>query len=168
MSNRAVLAYETGEMPKSKWTKSILVEAITDARPDIPTSKLNQVNLNILQTYFLEQTSWHHTGKYYNETVFYSLDEESIANLTYSLLDQLIDRSKEARARNKANKSTPEPVRHVRCSITEWEGTRAHPKPCEFEVDGEIRGNWFYYQAYDGVHKKNLKGKYIDVIEYYD
>lgn len=72
MSRRAAEAYEDGEMPKSKWTKKAMVAAIKDACDELDLEydpaieKMKKVEL--FDT-FLYNSSWHHTSKFFNETV---------------------------------------------------------------------------------------------------
>lgn len=69
MSNRAVDAYENGEKPYSKWTKTAVVEHIAEIL-DIDASDV--ILLKPFKSY-LSLTSWHHTSKMYNKTDFYSV-----------------------------------------------------------------------------------------------
>ena len=77
MSERAVMAYEDGEKPLSKWTKSDIVELVLEKRNDFEEKELNKYNKESLKS-FLTYSSWHHTGSYFNNTDFYSLDEDFI------------------------------------------------------------------------------------------
>lgn len=87
MSYRAVLAYEDGEKPITKWTKKEIINSVYGFIEDNDIQNesiknIEKLTLKELRTYFLIRTSWHHTGKYYNETDFYSLDEEYIKNFS--------------------------------------------------------------------------------------
>ena len=80
MSERAAMAYEMGEMPKSKWTKAAMVGAI-DAYCemfDLPRPDLSGMTKADIFEGFFEWKGWHHTGKYANATDFYGLNEEAI------------------------------------------------------------------------------------------
>lgn len=83
MSRRAAEAYEDGEMPKSKWTKKAMVAAIKDAcgeldlEYDPAIEKMKKVEL--FDT-FLYNSSWHHTSKFFNETDFYAIVEDALAD----------------------------------------------------------------------------------------
>lgn len=77
MSNNAVDAYRCGEMPLSKWLKTDLINGIEDVlenKADI--SKFRKLTVKQLKKYFLFENSWHHTSKMYNETSFYSIDDD--------------------------------------------------------------------------------------------
>lgn len=81
MSVNARLAYRSGEMPKSKWTKPAMLDAIEDycgmfgIGYDGSASKMRKEELF---DRFFEWKSWHHTGKYGNQTDFYGLDEDAV------------------------------------------------------------------------------------------
>lgn len=85
MSINAREAYFKGEAPISKWTKkAILKEAeyllnhfdvdMRKERMDV----LSSLTLKALKNNILKQTSWHHTSKMYNATLFYSVDISTI------------------------------------------------------------------------------------------
>lgn len=85
MSVRAAAAYDDGEMPKSKWTKSLMLAAIArcidDNDIDICEDAANylwKMTKPELFDRFFYQSSWHHTGKYFNVTDFYSVDEHEV------------------------------------------------------------------------------------------
>ena len=81
MSTRAVIAYESGERPKSKWTKQAMLEAIErcchENGVEFDQRRYSMVKADMLETFF-EWTSWHHTGKYANVTDFYGVNEEAV------------------------------------------------------------------------------------------
>lgn len=76
MSVNAVNAYDDGEMPLSKWTKSAFLNAIkkyeTWKYNSFDTSKFKKLTKEQIVKYFLERTSWHHTGMNYRKTDFYA------------------------------------------------------------------------------------------------
>lgn len=83
MSERAVMAYENGEKPKSKWTKRAMLDEIEAYCKlfDMPYDGcLSSMKKADLFNRFFEWKSWHHTGKYANETDFYGLNEEALAD----------------------------------------------------------------------------------------
>lgn len=81
MSLNAAAAYEEGEMPKSKWSKKAIIAAVKRTcdeymlvyDPDIEKMKKAE-----LFDKFIYCSSWHHTSKFFNETDFYSVDEDAI------------------------------------------------------------------------------------------
>ena len=70
MSERAMEAYKNGEMPLSKWTKSVILENIETEKKG-ESEKLKKYSAETLRNYFLILSSWHHTAKYFNRTNFY-------------------------------------------------------------------------------------------------
>lgn len=80
MSERACAAYAGGERPKSKWRKSDIVEAVLDLDEDgyWEEAGVGKATLHALREHFLTRSSWHHTSKCFNETDFYSIDEEAV------------------------------------------------------------------------------------------
>lgn len=96
MSVRAIEAYNQGEMPKSKWTKSAMLEAIAYAiqENDFEITDEQWVNIQKLNkesifNNFFEWSSWHHTSKYANETDFYSVNEGA--------LDDVVEENKQCK-----------------------------------------------------------------------
>ena len=89
MSERAVAAYENGEMPKSKWTKAAMLTALntqltefednnqltTQEREELSTAITRMKKEDIFTT-FLYNSSWHHTSKFANATDFYRVTED--------------------------------------------------------------------------------------------
>lgn len=144
MSNNAVEAYESGEKPLSKWTKTAIFEAISgnsdyNFNSDV-ISALKKMPVKALKELVLERTSWHHTSNHYNKTNFYSVDFDLIEELTTENLEILL-KSAEADKKNESPKDIPE---IWECTFLEWSGTRKHPKATEITEIGEIKGNWFY------------------------
>lgn len=84
MSENAVLAYDDGEKPKSKWTKKVMLAAIEDvlyfgnAYSDDNFSVFKSMKKEELFDNCFMWTSWHHTGKFANETDFYGVDEDAV------------------------------------------------------------------------------------------
>lgn len=101
MSRRAAEAYEGGEMPRSKWTKKAMVAAIEDACDELDLEydpaieKMKKVEL--FDT-FLYNSSWHHTGKFFNETDFYAIDEDALADRFPELSDEQLEEREATRA----------------------------------------------------------------------
>lgn len=78
MSRRAAIAYDNGEKPKSKWTKKAMLAALEEWADwedrEVSTEIAKMKKDEIFNKYFC-LTSWHHTGKFANETDFYGVDE---------------------------------------------------------------------------------------------
>ena len=83
MSVNATLAYLSGEKPKSKWTKKTMLAAIEEYCNALGVpydGRAARLTKDVLFDKYFEWKSWHHTGKYANETDFYGLDESAIEN----------------------------------------------------------------------------------------
>ena len=89
MSRRATQAYEQGEKPKSKWTKTLMVSAIanwlhedSECMPSENETIISEISKDFTKSELFDRfftwSSWHHTGKYANATDFYQLDEEAV------------------------------------------------------------------------------------------
>lgn len=149
MSNNAVAAYEDGEKPLSKWTKTDIFEAINEQEVELKCSieKLKKLPVKVLKEIGLMRTSWHHTSNHYNKTDFYSLDVKSIESLTDNRIEELLlDYKADKKVESKPYEERWE------CAFLEWSGTRKHPVATEVIEEGIVKGNWFYRK--DGSKKK--------------
>ncbi len=161
MSNNAVKAYEDGEMPYSVWSKERIISCIrkqvrdNEIELNCSLGELHKTPLEVLRRNCLQYSSWHHTGKYYRETDFYSLDVSSIEKLTDEMLRELTADYKEKQKRLKEEKAAEVPE-IWECSFLEWTGPRKHLKAKEITEVGTIKGSWFYRE--DG-HKKSLNAR---------
>ena len=161
MSERAYEAYESGEKPLSKWTKTAIINTVLDYRNDFEYDELKKYSKDVLKV-FLTYSSWHHTGTYFNETSFYSLDESFIENEKNYIIQVLNEKVKELKKEKEEKKILK--LQKCKFKYIEWAGTRKHPKAIEKESYGIIKGSWIYYK--DG--KKSLNGKYIHVVEIFE
>lgn len=162
MSVRAYEAYESGEKPLSKWSKVEIINTVLDFRDDFEYDELNKYSKDVLKC-FLTYSSWHHTGTYFNETAFYSLDESFIENEKDYIFKVLDEKMKELKKEKKIQKDE-EKLEKCHFIYTEFEGTRKHPKAVDCEAYGIIKGNWIYMES----GKKSLNGKYIYKVKKFD
>lgn len=77
MSVRAKQAYDDGEIPKSKWSKAAMLDALAEEFGDKASSGFKKISKKKLFDGIMKRTSWHHTGKFANATDFYSFDRNS-------------------------------------------------------------------------------------------
>lgn len=131
MSNNAVAAYNNGEKPYSKWTKSDILDEI----PDNLKESSKKLTLTEIRSLFLHWTSWHHTSSMYNRTDFYSVNSDGI---TVNQIESII-----AQRKPKAEKPKLTAVK-AQVIYGEWEGTRKHPKLVYNTSYAIIIGNWAY------------------------
>lgn len=137
MSNNAVDAYDDGEKPMSKWTKVALLDAIREEFDGL--AGLEKLTAKRLRSEFLIRTSWHHTSSHFNQTDFYSVDFDKLAETTAEDVEKW---RKEDKERSKAEEKS-EPEKSIRkVSYLVWGGTRKHPKATEHVETCEVVGNW--------------------------
>ena len=95
MSNNARFAYETGEMPLSKWSKSAIINSLDeyiydkDLDPDL-LNICKKLTKDELVELCLTRSSWHHTGALYNRTNFYKLKD----NIDFNRLAEFVSNKK--------------------------------------------------------------------------
>lgn len=162
MSRRAVRAYEDGEMPKSKWTKAVLIDRVGRQDPFWSTGLLSSFLLETLQAYLLRKSSWHHTGKYFNETDFYELDADVVNRHDVESLFAA-DAEMRANRRQVTENNGPEPVKG-RIRFESWEGSRKHGRFVRHELPCLILGDW----AYTECGRKRLDGRHVLDVERFD
>lgn len=81
MSVRARQAYESGEMPMSKWTRGAIISSVKDYCADFDLAynpKIETMCRAKLAETYLEYKSWHHTGRFARETEFFGLNEDAV------------------------------------------------------------------------------------------
>lgn len=183
MSNNARSAYENGEMPISKWSKSEIIRAISEIDNKY-SEKLKKVPLSRLRAHFLEYTSWHHTSSKYNRTNFYTISENAVNELSDQLVDELSKKENNEKSEKPSwmsddewaytqiqaeNFSQMEKLREnlkdyeADVKITEFKGK--HPYHKVFK-DAKVteKGNWYVITTNDGdTFKKKISGNYIQV-----
>lgn len=149
MSNNAVLAYHSGQRPKSKWTKSDILAQLTSLGYD--TTNAKKLTVAEMKSLFLSWASWHHTSSMYNCTDFYKV---SVNGVTDEHIAAVIV------SRTTADKPKPEAVKAL-VRYGEWEGTRRHPRLVEKEAYAIIIGNWAYLCG----QKKRTDGKHFRIVQ---
>lgn len=106
MSEGAADAYADGEMPKSRWTKAAILKAVKALCDELDLAyddSVSHMTKDELWFEFIEWRSWHHTGKFTNETDFYGISERSVRNCFRDLTeDELNERGARRAAEQKA------------------------------------------------------------------
>lgn len=101
MSVRARQAYESGEMPMSKWTRPAIISAIKDYCADFDLAynpEIESMSRAKLAEVYLEYKSWHHTGRFARETEFFGLNEDAVcADFPEMTPNQIAERDDEAK-----------------------------------------------------------------------
>ena len=153
MSNNAITAYANGEKPRSKWTKTDILDEVKQQDPALYTVA-KKLTADECRSLFLHYSSWHHTSSHYNRTDFYTVSTGSVTADT--IMSVIADRD----ADRKTAKQEPEEEKAV-CEYLIWTGTRRHPKATKHRSEGVIRGNWFYLP--DGS-KKSIDAKGFKIL----
>ena len=168
MSEGAADAYENGEKPKSAWSKNAMMDVITTIIEEEGLNLDHQVfdafPKSSLFALFFKESSWHHTGTFYNKTDFYALDYMFVRGLTNQRLYDMLKEVKEKKRRQKSDKLKALP-RYVEVKYLQWSGSRNHPKATEIVARGYIKGQWFTSNA--GV-RKNIYSAGFEVLEEID
>lgn len=166
MSRRAAFAYWCGERPRSKWTKAATIEGVLAVEQEQESDPFwGQVDLDrylaeTLRRYFLHQSSWHHTGKYFNETDFYAIDEDVVAR---NDAEELAELDAQVRAEKKDKPQEQRAAKGV-IAYEEWEGSRRNGRFVKHEKPCLVLGGW----AYTACGKKKLDGAHVLSLKTYD
>lgn len=154
MSNNAVMAYDDGKMPKSKWTKKAILRAVSTIDPE-KAEWLKSVKLAVLKDHVLTCSEWHHTSSWYNETDFFEVDEDFVLELTP---EKLIELKQETE--HKAKMVNAPRRYNADFKYLEWSGSRNFRKAKEIELKNvycEEKG--CFYHVYDKDGKFLLRKK---------
>lgn len=155
MSNNAVSAYEHGEKPISKWTKSELLGLIKDSYSDL-YDVAKDAPLDVLRKIFLIKTSWHHTSSRYNKTDFYSFN--NYVDITEDGIISRINTNKPRAKEDKSDKYLAD------IEYLEWGGTRKRPIPKKIELKDvyvQDNGQWriIFDENGNQLMRKNISTK---------
>lgn len=152
MSNRACEAYENGEKPLSKWTKTeMLIEIKAYAKENgVPftISVLQKAPKSVMADLVLRENSWHHTSSYCNATSFYFVDTDKLDNLTDDKITDAIESHKTKKKEDVKPNKYKGSIQYL-----EWSGTRKHPKATEHvlkDVFIEEKGCFYIVTDDDG------------------
>jgi len=82
MSNNAIDAYERGEMPMSKWTKTAILQRLEEQFEvkDEHFAFFRTLSLKCLKEKLLVECGWHYTSKFFNITEFYDVEYDEDAD----------------------------------------------------------------------------------------
>lgn len=107
MSVRAREAYDSGEMPMSKWTRGTIISAIKGYCDDFDLAYdpgIESMTKAQLADAYLEYKSWHHTGRFARETEFFGLNEDAVcADFPEMTPEQIAGRDEATAARAAAS-----------------------------------------------------------------
>lgn len=150
MSKNAVIAYENGEKPISKWTKASIIYEIQ--KIDIAKAKeFNKLPCKVLKDKCLSISSWHHTSSYFNKTNFYTLNVDYIKEIDIESIHNLDSSTPEIKKSNSYKGNI---------TYIEWAGTKKHPKANKVELqDVIILEKGCFYNIFDKNGKFLIKKK---------
>ena len=167
MSERARIAYDTGEKPLSKWTKAAIVEEIDrqlaeDYSPEeigFDPAKLKALPLKALKELVLKYSSWHHTGAKYKKTGFYEVQ------IPKGLTDEQIELAKQTAAQSKETEAEEKPVKYrgdIRHLV--WFNSKATERVLR-DVWIEEKGQFYIVTDDDGrlLLRKKINSRGTDV-----
>lgn len=99
MSVRAAEAYEQGEMPISRWTKTAIIHAVKDYCFDFDLAydpDIEKKTKAELAKEFLEYKSWHHSSRTAREVEFFGLNEDAVCRSFEKMSEeQIIERDRQ-------------------------------------------------------------------------
>lgn len=99
MSVRAAEAYEQGEMPISRWTKTAIIQAVKGYCFDFDLAYDPDIENNTkaeLVKEFLEYKSWHHSSRTAREVEFFGLNEDAVCRSFEQMSEeQIIERDQQ-------------------------------------------------------------------------
>lgn len=144
MSNNAAWAYATGEKPLSKWTKAALLAEIEEEAGAEILELVKGLTAKELKDEFLRRSSWHHTGAFYNATVFYELDIEKLEDLAKEDVEEIVSKRKPRARRDK--------------SAIEAEKAAKEARRAEREKKEELEKLFRFQKKYGKKPYKTLKG----------
>ncbi len=109
MSVRAAEAYEQGEMPISRWTKTAIIQAVKDYCFDFDLAydpDIEKKTKADLVKEFLEYKSWHHSSRTAREVEFFGLNEDAVCRSFEPMSqEQVIERDRQMAAEQAAQEA---------------------------------------------------------------
>lgn len=92
ISNNAVSAYENLEKPKSKWTKTDMVDVICSISSFKPED-FRRIKKDVIANALLKRCDWHYTSGRGGTPNFYSIDEDKVEIIEKEGLGRMIEDS---------------------------------------------------------------------------
>lgn len=138
MSNNAVIAYASGERPRSRWTREDMLSEISEQMTggeDYTLQDVQRLTVHEMRLLFLEWSSWHHTSNKFNRTDFYRVN---VPPVNRDAINRIIS------IRTAPTKKKAPPCQKCLIRFGQWEGTRAHPRLKWTESYAVIRDPWVF------------------------
>ena len=161
MSNRACEAYNNGEKPYSKWSKSDIISEIEEYAKNndilFTMSVLKKAPKQAIIDLVLRRSSWHHTSSFCNATDFYSIDFDIVDMLTDDMITKAAGEYKNVK---KTVKKYDIIKYKGNIAYLEWGGTRKHPTASKHTLnDVYIEEKGCFYIVTDENGNQLLKKK---------
>ena len=173
-SVRSSEALDQFEIPLSHFNRELINNFLIELEDDDVSFDLTDENRSFLERlsvsnwkYIAKQydlaTSWHHTGKYFQETDHYSL---------YHLVEFIIENKDEIMSDIKKAKNTLASITYGYIKVQVWGGSRKRPKLLGHETcAGIVKGSWLHYlsshSTKGALHKyKTDANRVVEFIEY--
>lgn len=156
MSNNAVDAYASGEMPLSKWTKTAILDRCGEK-----AAQLSPLTVAELRDLLLISCGWHHTSNHFNRTPFYTIDEDALNEVSDATISGIIS------ARKPKERKPAAPIKTVTAEITYtvWEGHyRNYRRPRDYTEIVTYKSTDKQVQTANGGVKRLSSLKSIRVI----
>ena len=167
MSVNAKEAYDEGRMPLSSWGKYDIIEKVSDLYGEQAAKHCESLTSKELKDNLLvSDGEYHHTGKYFSETVFYHVKEDLSKEFILSLNHQKKTKEKktplsvvwglvvaecwEGRFRNYQKKVT-----HY--DVAWWNEENGSPKGMAHCVNQGDKRNFYVSKRLNGKPRKNAK-----------
>ena len=162
-SERSAYAIENYEVPKSLIKRDLILNYLESdnfkeflEEKNIERKKIEKI-INELKnrplkdwknvTKLINPSSWHHTGKFYNKTDHYSLND--IAEFLMNNKSIELEKNKEK-------------INFIIIEKEIWGGTRKYPKFLGTEnIVGVQKDNWLLYKIFNNINKIKLDGNTI-------
>ena len=173
-SVRSQEALDQFEIPLSHFNRKLINDFLINLEDDDVSFELSNENRSFLESFSVSNwkyiakhydlaTSWHHTGKYFQETEHYSL---------YNLVEFTIENKDKILTDIKNCKSNTVNISFGYIEVQVWGGSRKRPKFEGYETrTGIVKGSWLYYLSRHtpkgSLHKYKIDAnKVVVFIEY--
>lgn len=164
-SVRSMEAIENNEVSKSHITKELInriIEKYSSEEQEKIKDFFQSISLDFFKEKVIQPSSWHHTGKFFNETNHYDLEEEINKILTFKASEKKelyisFDEFK------KSKKESKQKIKYAYGVKAIWGGTRRHPRIIHYRLfTGYAIGGKVYYNKNKNFYKSY---EFIQVFE---
>ena len=166
MSVRAAEAYEQGEMPISRWTKTAIIQAVKGYCFDFDLAYDPDIENNTkaeLVKEFLEYKSWHHSSRTAREVEFFGLNEDAVCRSFEQMSEeQIIERDRQMADERAALEARLQFMQKFECdpsSVLAYEAI--HPEMCERFISRRKKAEMIKYRLPTEAVKAGMKEEQV-------